>query len=77
MRAHNSLALPRRRADLVTLSLSCDHCRVQLRRNEHRYWHMRFCSAACVSAYQQRLSPETHEKVLALDISGPFLKTAS
>jgi hypothetical protein len=30
-----------------------------------------------MSAYQQRLSPETQEKILALDFCRPFWKAAS
>jgi hypothetical protein len=42
-------------------SLCCDHCRGKLRSPVHRYWRMRFCSAACMNAYQQRLSPDTQQ----------------
>jgi hypothetical protein len=28
---------------------------------------MRFCSLACMSAYQQRLSPQTREKIVMLE----------
>jgi hypothetical protein len=28
-------------------SLCCDYCRGKLSLNVHRYWRMRFCSAAC------------------------------
>ena len=42
----------------------------------HRYWHMRFCSSARMSAYRQRLSPDTQQKILQLDIH-PSWKTAS
>ena len=41
----------------------CDHCREQLGLSVHRYWHMQFCSSACMTAYQQRLSPETKVKI--------------
>jgi len=42
-------------------SLCCDHCRGKLRLGVHRYWRMRFSSAACMSAYQQRLSPRSRK----------------
>src|SRR5207248_7361762 len=46
--------------------LRCDHCRGQLGVTVQRYWRMRFCSTACISEYQQRLSTETQLKVLTL-----------
>jgi len=49
----------------------------KLRFVENRYWNMRFCCAACMSDYQQRLSSETQAKILALDFCGPFWKAAS
>jgi hypothetical protein len=58
----------------ASAQLRCDHCRGKLRFVEHRYWNMRFCCAACMSTYRQRLSPETQEKILALDLCGPFWK---
>jgi hypothetical protein len=45
----------------------CDHCREELRLVAHRYWHMQFCSAACMTAYQQRLAPDTKVKICGLD----------
>jgi hypothetical protein len=51
----------------VSSSLCCDHCRGKLKFGAHRYWHMRFCSAACVSAYRQRLSPHTRQKIYEID----------
>jgi len=48
-------------------SLCCDHCRRKLRFREHRYWRMRFCSAACMNAYQQRLSTHTQQKISEID----------
>jgi hypothetical protein len=50
-------------------TLRCDHCRGELGHGPRRYWHMQFCSSACVTAYQQRLAPETKEKILGLDVS--------
>jgi hypothetical protein len=28
-----------------------------------RYWHMRFCSVACMAAYQRRLHDATKQKI--------------
>jgi hypothetical protein len=44
-------------------SLYCDHCRGKVRFPVHRYWRMRFCSAACINAYRRRLSPDTQRKI--------------
>jgi hypothetical protein len=52
---------------VVSISPCCDHCRGKLRFGVHRYWHMRFCSAACMNAYQQRLSPDTQQKIYEID----------
>ena len=41
----------------------CDHCRRPLGLMVHRYWRMRFCSAACLSAYQHRLHDATRQKI--------------
>jgi hypothetical protein len=49
-------------------SSQCDYCRSKLGSRVHLYWHMRFCSLACMSAYQHRLSPETSQKILQLDV---------
>jgi hypothetical protein len=48
--------------------LRCDHCRGKLGLGVQRYWHMRFCSSACVAAYQQRLDEETKVKIRRLDL---------
>jgi hypothetical protein len=48
-------------------TLRCDHCRGQLGVSVQRYWRMRFCSIACTSEYQQRLSRETQLKILTLE----------
>jgi hypothetical protein len=69
MRAHSSLALDIRRYDLMTAALRCDHCRGEFRVSAERYWHMQFCSSVCMTAYQQRLAPETKLKIYRLDIS--------
>jgi hypothetical protein len=46
----------------------CDHCRQELGCGLHRYWGMQFCSSACMTAYQQRLAPETKVKICRLDV---------
>jgi hypothetical protein len=46
----------------------CDHCREELGLGIHLYWHMQFCSSACMTAYQQRLAPETKVKICRLDV---------
>ena len=52
----------------VTLAPSqCDYCRNERGPSPHLYWRMRFCSLACMSAYQQRLFPQTREKILMLE----------
>jgi len=52
---------------LRLMTLRCDHCRGQLAAGVHRYWHMRFCSPACVAAYQERLAEHTKTKIRRLD----------
>jgi len=49
------------------MMLRCDHCRGQLGLLVHRYWQMRFCSAACVTVYRRRLGGETRVKIRRLD----------
>jgi hypothetical protein len=49
------------------MTLRCDHCRGRLGLIIHRYWHMRFCSAACMQAYQHRLNEGTRAKIRRLD----------
>jgi hypothetical protein len=49
-------------------TLRCDQCRRGLGPDLHHYWHMRFCSSACISAYQQRLDEETREKIRHLEV---------
>jgi hypothetical protein len=58
-------------------SLCCDYCRGKLSFNLHRYWRMRFCSAACMNAYRQRLYPHTRQKIYELDDYRSSLKAAS
>ena len=45
------------------MTVRCDHCRRPLGIMVRRYWHMRFCSAACVAAYQHRLHDDTKQKI--------------
>ena len=44
------------------------YCREELGLGIHLYWHMQFCSSACMTAYQQRLAPETKVKICRLDV---------
>jgi hypothetical protein len=45
----------------------CDYCRCLLDKRVASYWYdMRFCSAACVAAYQRRLNDETVAKIRQL-----------
>jgi hypothetical protein len=54
---------------IASASLCCDHCRGKFDSRVHRYWRMQFCCWTCLSAYQQRLSAETKQKIFALDVS--------
>jgi hypothetical protein len=45
------------------MTIRCDHCRGSLGLTLHRYWRMRFCSARCVQAYQQRFHDLTMVKI--------------
>ena len=66
---HSQVASPapgRHRLGISTLR--CDHCRRELGCGVHRYWGMQFCSSACMTAYQQRLAPETRVKISRLDV---------
>jgi hypothetical protein len=63
--------------DSSSLSLCCDHCRGKLRFGVHRYWRMRFCSAACMNAFQKRLSQDTQQKIYEIDRYRPSWKAAS
>jgi len=59
---------------LRLMTLRCDHCREQLGHDTHCYWHMRFCSAACMQAYKHRLDDETQLKIHHLDFkAGHYL----
>src|SRR5437764_6945598 len=55
----------------VTLA-QCDYYRNELGSFPHLYWRMRFCSLACMSAYQQRLSPQTRQKIVILEPNNFF-----
>src|SRR5260370_22802003 len=72
MSAHSyseAFLLPARSNSLGPASnVRCDHCREDLGLGMHRYWHMQFCSSACMTAYQQRLAPETKVKICRLDV---------
>lgn len=45
------------------MTIRCDYCRGKFGLIVHRYWRMRFCSAACAQAYEQRLHDETRAKI--------------
>ena len=67
MGAQSSLIPARSNLGLAPI-LRCDHCREEPGLGVHRYWHMRFCSAACMAAYQRRLGPETKAKISHLEV---------
>jgi hypothetical protein len=48
------------------MSVRCDHCRGNLGVVVHRYCRMRFCSPACLRAYQHRLNEDTKAKIQRL-----------
>ena len=52
---------------VTSTASQCDYCRNKLGPSPHSYWRMRFCSLACMAAYQQRLSPQTREKIVMLE----------
>ena len=68
MRASNSIASTTRQHGLSQSSLRCDNCRRELNGSRDRYWHMQFCSSTCMTAYQQRLAPETKLKINRIDV---------
>ena len=45
------------------MTVHCDYCRRPLGRMVHGYWRMRFCSTACIAAYQRRLHDATKQKI--------------
>jgi hypothetical protein len=48
--------------------MRCDHCRKSFGMILHRYFRMRFCSADCLSAYQDRLNELTMVKIRCLEL---------
>ena len=56
-----------RRKPVIVAQSQCDYCRDELGSFLHLYWRMRFCSLACMTAYQRRLSPQTREKIVMLE----------
>jgi hypothetical protein len=72
MRVRGLLGAAKKINEIASSSLCCDHCREKLRFHVHRYWHMRFCSAACMNAYQQRLSADTQQKIYEINDYRPF-----
>src|SRR5262245_10195675 len=69
MGAHSSLTLYARSSLGPARTLRCDHCREEFGIRVHRYWHMHFCSSACMTAYQPRLAAETKVKISQLEAS--------
>jgi hypothetical protein len=56
------------------MTIRCDHCRGTLGPSTRRYCAMRFCSPACVEAYQHRLDEQTKVKIAHLGfaaVAGP------
>jgi hypothetical protein len=80
MSAHRyseAFLLPARSNNLGPASIvRCDHCREELGLGIHFYWHMQFCSSACMTAYQRRLAPETKVKISQLEASRESLAAA-
>jgi hypothetical protein len=76
MGAHSSLTLSARSSLGPARTLRCDHCREEFGIRVHRYWHMHFCSSACMTAYQRRLAPETKVKISQLEASRESLAAA-
>ncbi len=76
MGAHRSRTLFARSSLGPGRTLHCDHCREELGLSVHRYWHMHFCSSACVTEYQRRLAPETKVKISQLEASRESLAAA-
>src|ERR1700685_1291033 len=61
--------------DTPLMTIRCDHCRGTLGPSTRRYCAMRFCSPACVEAYQHRLDEQTKEKIAHLGfaaVAGPL-----
>jgi hypothetical protein len=66
----DSLELAVKRRSLHSGPMRCDHCRKSFGLVIHRYWRMRFCSADCWAAYQNRLDEDTKTKIRRLDFVG-------
>jgi len=49
----------------------CDYCGGHLGRIVDRYYRMRFCCKAHMSAYKQRLTMETRAKIRQLELLAP------
>jgi hypothetical protein len=65
------------RANLEKSPSLCDHCRGKFNLSIQRYWHMRFCSESCMAEYQARLSADTRDRILQLDVTRHTLTMAS
>jgi hypothetical protein len=76
MGAHSSRTLSARRSLGPGRTLRCDHCREAFGIRVHCYWRMHFCSSMCMTAYQQRLAPETKVKISELEASQENLAAA-
>jgi len=76
MGAHSSLKLSGRFGLGSAPNPRCDHCRKGVALDAPQYWHMHFCSSACMTAYQQRLAPETKAKISQLEASRESLAAA-
>jgi len=76
MGVHSSLTLSARSSLGPARTLRCDHCREEFGIRVHRYWHMHFCSSACMTAYQRRLAPETKVKISELEASRESMAAA-
>jgi hypothetical protein len=76
MGARRSLTLSARSSLGRARTLRCDHCREEFGIRVHRYWHMHFCSSACMTAYQRRPAPETKVKISQLEASRESLAAA-
>ncbi len=63
MGTNSCLAISTGQPGLEISIVRCDHCRGDFGFSVQRYWHMQFCSSACMTAYQQRLAPETKSKI--------------
>jgi hypothetical protein len=76
MGRHSFLTLSARSSLGPGRTVRCDHCREEIGLNVYRYWHMHFCSSACMTEYQRRLAPETKVKISQLEDSLESLAAA-